>query len=349
MPLARNTKLGNVSRIRNRYKLLGKFMAKALMDSRMIDINFSLPFYKWLLSQEAALDLADMVHIDPTMSRSLFHMHRIAQLYNIMIAHKAKEANSSATETKVTTAKSMDKLRQQVGSQSSQSLISSDDIFANISPEVLTLDGCPIEDLNLDFTLPGYSSIELKKGGKYIQTKLDNLDQYVKLLRHWTLSEGVRRQMEAFKAGFESIVPLHHLRIFYPEELHSLFCGSGYQSWDVRMLMDACKTDHGFTHESVQIKYLFEILSSYNADEQRKFLQFITGSPRLPYGGLRSLSPPLTIVRKTLEPGQNADHFLPSVMTCVNYLKLPEYSSREIMREKLRISGEEGRNSFHLS
>ena len=354
MPLARNTKLGNVSRARNRYKLLGKFMAKALMDSRMIDINFSLPFYKWLLSQEATLDLADMVHLDPTMSRSLFHMHRIAQLYNIMIAHKSKEASSSggggsSHEARVTTAKSMDKLRQQVGSHVNQSLLSSDDIFANISPEVLTLDGCPIEDLNLDFTLPGYSSIELKKGGKYILTKLSNLDQYVKLLRHWTLSEGVRRQMEAFKAGFEAIVPLHHLRIFYPEELDALFCGSGYQSWDVRMLMDSCKTDHGFTHESIQIKYLFEILSSYNADEQRKFLQFITGSPRLPYGGLRSLTPPLTIVRKTLEPGQNPDHFLPSVMTCVNYLKLPEYSSCEIMREKLRISGEEGRNSFHLS
>lgn len=354
MPMARNAKLGNVSRLRNRYKLLGKFMAKALMDSRMIDINFSLPFYKWLLNQEVTLDLADMVHIDPTMSRSLFHMHRIAQLYNIMVAHKLKESTSStgAQEARVTTAKSMDKLRQQVGSQSSQaslSMLNSEDLFANISPEVLTLDGCPIEDLNLDFTLPGYSTIELKKGGKYILTKLENLDQYVKLLRHWTLREGVRRQMEAFRSGFEAIVPLHYLRIFYPEELDALFCGSGYQIWDVRMLMDACKTDHGFTHESVQIKYLFEILSSYNADEQRKFLQFITGSPRLPYGGLKSLSPPLTIVRKTLEPGQNPDHFLPSVMTCVNYLKLPEYSSCEIMREKLRISGEEGRNSFHLS
>uniref|UniRef100_A0A6G1SN08 E3 ubiquitin-protein ligase n=1 Tax=Aceria tosichella TaxID=561515 RepID=A0A6G1SN08_9ACAR len=355
MPLARNTKLGNVSRIRNRYKLLGKFLAKALMDSRMIDINFSLPFYKWLLSQEASLDLADMAYIDPTMSRTLFHMHRIAQLYNIKMAHKAKGSSSggssSSHETKVTTAKSMDKLRrQQVGChQSNQATNISDDIFGNISPEVLTLDGCPIEDLNLDFTLPGYSSIELKKGGKYIQTKLDNLDQYVKLLRHWTLSEGVRRQMEAFKAGFESIVPLHHLRIFYPEELDALFCGTGYQPWDVRMLMDSCKTDHGFTHESIQIKYLFEILSSFKADEQRKFLQFITGSPRLPYGGLKSLSPPLTIVRKTLEPGQNPDHFLPSVMTCVNYLKLPEYSSSEIMREKLKISGEEGGNSFHLS
>ena len=31
----------------------------------------------------------------------------------------------------------------------------------------LTMDGCPVEDLGLDFTLPGYPNIELRKGGKY--------------------------------------------------------------------------------------------------------------------------------------------------------------------------------------
>lgn len=304
-----------------------------------------------MLSQEASLDLSDMAHIDPTMSRSLFQMHRIAELRNIMINHQERDVNdyNRSNNPTITTAKSMDKLRQELGSSTNSSTTFTDDLFANISPEVLTLDGCPIEDLNIDFTLPGYSSIELKKGGKDVITKLENLDQYVKLHRFWTLTEGVRRQMDAFRAGFESIFPIHHLRIFYPEELDSLFCGSGFQSWDVRMLMESCKTDHGFSHESIQIKYLFEILSSYNSDEQRKFLQFITGSPRLPFGGLKSLSPPLTIVRKTLEPGENPDDFLPSVMTCVNYLKLPEYSSCEIMRGKLRLSTNEGRNSFHLS
>ena len=29
----------------------------------------------------------------------------------------------------------------------------------------LTMDGCPVEDLGLDFTLPGYPNIELRKGG----------------------------------------------------------------------------------------------------------------------------------------------------------------------------------------
>jgi len=65
--------------------------------------------------------------------------------------------------------------------------------------------------------------------------------------------------------------------------------------------------------------------------------------------GFRSLTPPLTIVRKTFESTENPDNFLPSVMTCVNYLKLPDYSTVEVMREKLALAAREGQLSFHLS
>ena len=65
--------------------------------------------------------------------------------------------------------------------------------------------------------------------------------------------------------------------------------------------------------------------------------------------GFKALNPPLTIVRKTVDTSQNPDRFLPSVMTCVNYLKLPDYSSEEVMREKLSLALQEGKDSFHLS
>ena len=43
---------------------------------------------------------------------------------------------------------------------------------------------------------------------------------------------------------------------------------------------------------------LYEVMSEYNREEQRQFLQFVTGCPRLPVGGFKALSPPLTIVKK---------------------------------------------------
>lgn len=139
-------------------------------------------------------------------------------------------------------------------------------------------------------------------------------------------------------------------------KLERLFCGSSYQEWTTKLLNECTRCDHGFTHESTAVKYLFEIMCSFNSDEQRQFLQFITGSPRLPVGGLRSLVPPLTIVRKSVEAvasstssSSSADQYLPSVMTCVNYLKLPDYSSIDIMKEKLFKAMKDGQLSFHLS
>ena len=41
--------------------------------------------------------------------------------------------------------------------------------------------GGTVEDLDLDFVLPGYPAIELKKGGKDIHVTLDNLDEYLKV------------------------------------------------------------------------------------------------------------------------------------------------------------------------
>lgn len=66
--------------------------------------------------------------------------------------------------------------------------------------------------------------------------------------------------------------------------------------------------------------------------------------------GFKGLSPQMTVVRKGMDSnGGNPDLYLPSVMTCVNYLKLPEYSSIEVMRNRLLIAMQEGQQSFHLS
>jgi E3 ubiquitin-protein ligase TRIP12 len=56
-----------------------------------------------------------------------------------------------------------------------------------------------------------------------------------------------------------------------------------------------------------------------------------------------------TVVCKPSEPPYSSDDYLPSVMTCVNYLKLPDYTSLERMRKKMDIAIREGQGAFHLS
>lgn len=153
--------------------------------------------------------------------------------------------------------------------------------------EKLEYDGCPIADLGIDFVLPGHN-VELMRNGRMTSVTIQNLHQYANLVTHWYLVEGVNRQMESLREGFETVFPLQNLRMFHPEELEAIFCGSPRDSmtgWDVKSLMECCRPDHGYTADSRAIKFLFEVLSSYDREEQRMFLQFLTGSPRLPVGG----------------------------------------------------------------
>lgn len=203
-----------------------------------------------------------------------------------------------------------------------------------------------IEDLFLDFTLPGYPEYRLPSGPDCRMVDMDNLGEYVSHVVDATINSGISRQMEAFKSGFNQVFPIKDLQIFAEEELERLLCGES-DSWPSGELMNNIQFDHGYTASSPPIVNLLEIVQEFGREHQRAFLQFVTGAPRLPPGGLASLNPKLTIVRKHFSIWSDAD--LPSVMTCANYLKLPPYSSKDWMREKLLYAITEGQGSFHLS
>ena len=73
--------------------------------------------------------------------------------------------------------------------------------------------------------------------------------------------------------------------LLFGGQLEQLFCGSQWGHWDVKMLMECCRPDHGYTHDSKAVRNLYQLLSTFDLQQQRDFLQFITGSPRLPVGG----------------------------------------------------------------
>lgn len=45
------------------------------------------------------------------------------------------------------------------------------------------MNGCSVEDLGLDFTLPGFPNIELKKGGKDTPVTIHNLEEYLRVCK----------------------------------------------------------------------------------------------------------------------------------------------------------------------
>lgn len=62
--------------------------------------------------------------------------------------------------------------------------------------------------------------------------------------------------------------------------------------------------------------WFIRMMSQLQGEERREFLKFISGCPRLPRGGIKNLTPKITLVDGKKGQGLTADNFLPSVMTC---------------------------------
>jgi len=114
-----------------------------------------------------------------------------------------------------------------------------------------------------------------------------------------------------------------------PEELELIICGT--QELDFYELEKSSQNQDGFDKESPTIKNLWEIIHFLSLEEKKKFLFFVTGCDRAPINGLGSLV--ITVSRF----GPDSDK-LPCAHTCFNHLLLPEYSSKEKLKERLLIA-----------
>ena len=172
---------------------------------------------------------------------------------------------------------------------------------------------------------------------------------------------GIDPLIRAFKMGFNKVFKIESLKCFTNKELEEIICGCDDEAWDYDNLMENIIPDHGFDKNSLMYKGLLQIMIKMNNLERKTFLQFVTGSPRLPIGGknffkyfyylgFKNLSPKLSVVMKKLvNESENPNDFLPTVMTCQKNMKIPNYSNVEILNERLFLAMYEGNNAFHLS
>ncbi|KAF8819176.1 HECT-domain (ubiquitin-transferase) domain-containing protein [Cardiosporidium cionae] len=213
--------------------------------------------------------------------------------------------------------------------------------------------GEDVSSLGLDFTLLGSDPpIELIPNGSQIPLTNENLDLYIHRVCAISLYEGVALQVWAFRFGFSTLLPLWSLQLFSSAEIaHKLFCGKENDAhWSLVHLKTFITPDHGYLSTSPSYLNLLTVLEGFNYRERRNFLKFCTGSPVLPAEGFAALRPLMKVVKKeTNSSDQSADNLLPSVMTCSNYLKLPNYSSLSALKEKLLYAMFEGQGAFTLS
>lgn len=329
------------------FAFVGRLLGKAMIDCRLLDLRFSKIFSRLLLSY----------------CRAVHELVQSEFTSGFDGPHAPSSSYSSVAETSEPRRRSVSALeavdREMVwelftaGTSALTLLFEVDPQLAISLKAIIDLvqgsQSDTIPGLCLTFVLPGDDSIELVKDGKDIEVDAGNAEDFIKRVTYHVLFGGIYRQAEALLSGLGELINITSLLAFESHELELLICGPPFEKWSVDFLVQATRCDHGYSHESPAVLYLLRILSELNQKDQQRFVIFTTGSPALPIGGLKSLHPRLTIVRRTPETGRSADECLPTVMTCTNYFKLPEYSSYEIAKKQVMLAVREGQRSFHLS
>lgn len=195
-------------------------------------------------------------------------------------------------------------------------------------------------DLELDFTVDeelfGSKKVrELKPNGESIPVTDENKKEYIQLVIRWRFVSRVQEQMKAFLEGFNELIPTNLLKIFDENELELLMCGLG--DVDVNDWRKNTTYKGEYTNNHIVIQWFWKVILLMDPESRVRFLQFVTGTSRVPMNGFAELwgsnGPQLFTIEKW-----GTSEKLPRAHTCFNRLDLPPYTSFEELRKKIHIA-----------
>ncbi|XP_031782612.1 E3 ubiquitin-protein ligase HECTD1 isoform X2 [Nasonia vitripennis] len=353
------------------YWFLGVFLAKVLQDNRLVDLPLSRPFLKLMCRGDITNNVNERIGL--TTSNVATQESMSSSMASSFISDDGDQDDQDDFDLEPTPwydgildindlvsvdpvrgeflkeIQTLVSKRERVISEGHSS--SAEDSFIGETLYISHTSGTsvPIEDLALTMTYSPsskvfkYDHVELKEGGMDVPVTIENAKEYTELTINYCFDRGIARQLEAFKAGFSKVFPMEKLYAFSPEEIRAMLCGEQNPQWTREDLLNYTEPKLGYTRESPGFQRFINVLLSLDGPERKAFLQFATGCSALPPGGLCNLHPRLTVVRK-VDAGSGG---YPSVNTCVHYLKLPEYPTEEILKERLLAATRE--RGFHLN
>ncbi|KAI7871090.1 hypothetical protein BDF14DRAFT_1719892 [Spinellus fusiger] len=186
----------------------------------------------------------------------------------------------------------------------------------------------------------------------------------------YKLNQRAKEQTQAFIQGFRSVIFDGWIKVFSPIELQRVISGedTDFGKWDMSIKLIKCKIfyaldtpdlrrhttyQNGYFDQHPVIRSLWQIIDILSSEEKRSFLKFVTGCSKPPLGGFGYLQPPFTIrmvspdgeqpsvegfglIKTFFKLNIKSKHGrLPTSSTCFNLLKLPAYTRKTLLKEKL--------------
>ncbi|KAL0895990.1 hypothetical protein ABMA27_011981 [Loxostege sticticalis] len=189
-----------------------------------------------------------------------------------------------------------------------------------------------LQNLELPFSIPSAAGHEVPLSTRHKRVTPDNKDEYVQLALHYRLHE-FDEQVRAVRDGMSRVVPAPLIALFTAAELETLVCGSP----DIPVhALRASASYKGIEPNAPLVQWFWEVMEELSGSERALFLRFVWGRTRLP----RAPQDPRQrdFVLQVLDKYQPPDHFLPESYTCFFLLKMPRYSCKSVLREKLRYA-----------
>jgi ubiquitin-protein ligase E3 C len=210
-----------------------------------------------------------------------------------------------------------------------------------------TYDG-DIADLCLTFSIiddsmGGQKEVNLIPNGSNINVTSANKHRYINCCAKYYLHDRIKRQSMSFFKGLYQVIQPELLSVFCAPELQVLISGTN-DGISIEDLKANTRYLGGYSSFDRTIIKFWTVFESMNEEEKSQLLKFVTSCERPPSLGFASLNPLFSIQRVDCSD----DLRLPSASTCFNILKLPNYSSKAVMKEKLLTSIQSGAG-FDLS
>eukprot|EP00658_Telonema_sp_P-2_P030719 TRINITY_DN2314_c0_g1_i3.p1 TRINITY_DN2314_c0_g1~~TRINITY_DN2314_c0_g1_i3.p1 ORF type:complete len:884 (+),score=215.88 TRINITY_DN2314_c0_g1_i3:115-2652(+) len=285
MPLSQHGEL--YDRVCDRFKFLGRLMAKALRDGFIVPV----PVTKWFISMmKGETPSADWLpNVDATGG--------VVAAYARILAAQAREDVREGADPLIG---GTEFSRQYLGLDYDMSL-----------DEYLSAAGaCWVDPV---------SGKVLVDGGQDKVLCSSDLAGFVQSVIGWWFVTGVKGQLEAFSAGFAEVVSTSVFALFSSQEMLCMLCGDNTVEWDSRLLEQNLRPTANLTTNSPVFQMLVQYLLQLENPDRAAFLNFVTACPRLPPGGVAALN-------IEVGPA-GTESTIPTSQTCVPRLYIPNYES----------------------
>jgi len=191
-----------------------------------------------------------------------------------------------------------------------------------------------VTDLCLTFSVTDANNkeIDLIPDGKQVAVTNQNKFKYIYAMANHKLHTEIKNQSKAFMSGLSVFVTSDWLQIFNEEEMQIVISGAK-KTFDVDDLKSHT-TYKGYMSFDGGVKDFWKVFAEFTEEEKILLLKFVTSCSRPPLLGFSYLNPQFTIQYVENPDGEK----LPTASTCFNILKLPKYSNKKKLKDKLLLA-----------